>query len=698
LKIKVTKIIVKTYFTLVLLYIGFSAYGQSVNWTNTKDWISIGQDLIYYNDSTNNKAIKDVIALKEIGSFKPISNKIFRYPSSKGDHWFYFDLENPHGHKLLLEINQAILSDIQLYSKAKNGSWEASKGGYNIPWHEKSSKEHAHSFSLDPNTSQYFLKVRPSFHPMEFKIWEEEKYEIFSVINKILQSIIIGLMLFVILYNIFMYFTVKRREYLVYVLLVLGYLLFSLTTSGYLSYFIPNANLTIVFKWLPIILQPLGLYYTFIFLNVDKYPDLHKWTKYVLYYLFSYWIWSNFLSDFIVENLNQANAMVGMSVMIYIGWYIGKKGDRLGYYFGLAYLMMFIFGALETSYLQFGWPSYNFGISHISIAFLLEVIILSYLLTKRLEWENKAAVQEREEAQLKLINSTIEQERLVRDQNMILEKEVNLRTQQLQKSIDDLKITQNQLIQSEKMASLGELTAGIAHEIRNPLNFINNFSEVSKELIDEMKDEIDRGNFNDVKGIADMMSQNLEKITHHGKRADSIVNGMLQHSRKNNGDREVTDINALCDEYLRLAFHGFKAKDRSFTAAFETELDPNLPKIKVVTQDIGRVILNIINNAFYAVNEKAHAHPENYNPKVVVKTQVINSAFVQITIADNGNGIPDKIKDKIFQPFFTTKPTGQGTGLGLSLSYDIIHVGHNGEMKVESDYGKGTEFVIKLPI
>jgi signal transduction histidine kinase/ligand-binding sensor domain-containing protein len=301
----------------------------------------------------------------------------------------------------------------------------------------------------------------------------------------------------------------------------------------------------------------------------------------------------------------------------------------------------------------------------------------------------------------------------LKKENRILEEKVMHRTSQLKKSIDDLKSTQSQLIQSEKMASLGELTAGIAHEIQNPLNFVNNFSELSVELADELKEELSKINMElrqkkELESIANDIIQNQQKIHHHGKRADAIVKGMLAHSRNNSSQKEPTDINALADEYLRLSYHGLRAKDKSFNADFKTDFDPSLPKVNVVPQDLGRVLLNLINNAFYAVSEKAKQPYEGYRPTVVVKTINLGDK-VEIKVIDNGNGIPEHVKDKIFQPFFTTKPTGQGTGLGLSLSYDIVKA-HGGELKVETKHNsdgsngkeiegrvEGTEFSIILP-
>ena len=289
-----------------------------------------------------------------------------------------------------------------------------------------------------------------------------------------------------------------------------------------------------------------------------------------------------------------------------------------------------------------------------------------------------------------------EKQQILSAQKETLENQVKERTSELNQSLENLRSTQSQLIQSEKMASLGELTAGIAHEIQNPLNFVNNFSDVNTELIDELQQEIDKGNLNEIKVIAKDIRENEQKINHHGKRADAIVKGMLQHSRTSSGQKEQTDINVLCDEYLRLAYHGLRAKDKSFNATMKTDFDQGIGSINIIQQDIGRVILNLITNAFYIVTEKKKLGIEGYEPTVSVSTKK-NNDNVEIKVADNGSGIPRKILDKIFQPFFTTKPAGQGTGLGLSLSYDIVKA-HGGELNVETKEGEGAAFVITLPI
>ncbi len=268
--------------------------------------------------------------------------------------------------------------------------------------------------------------------------------------------------------------------------------------------------------------------------------------------------------------------------------------------------------------------------------------------------------------------------------------------QKIEAAYKQLKSTQNQLIQSEKMASLGELTAGIAHEIQNPLNFVNNFSELNSELASELETAASKGDLEEVKTLAKGIKENEEKIVHHGKRADGIVKSMLQHSRTSSSQKELTDINALCDEYVRLAYHGLRAKDKSFNVKFETEFDPTLPKVNVVPQEIGRVVLNLINNAFYTVNERQKTADIKYEPRVSVTTRQRNGK-VEVRVTDNGIGIPESIKGKIFQPFFTTKPSGQGTGLGLSLSFDMVDA-HGGELAVETKEGKGSVFTILLAI
>ncbi|MDR3694890.1 ATP-binding protein [Mucilaginibacter sp.] len=336
----------------------------------------------------------------------------------------------------------------------------------------------------------------------------------------------------------------------------------------------------------------------------------------------------------------------------------------------------------------------------VAFAFLPPSIILSILLAREFAQNLVSLRQKLDEVETlsaRSLQQEMEKQQILSLQNEVLEQQVALRTKELNRSLHELKSAQAQLIQSEKMASLGELTAGIAHEIQNPLNFVNNFSEVNTELIDEMQIEIEKGDLEEIKAIALDIQENEKKINMHGKRADGIVRGMLEHSRSSSGQKEPTDLNVMGDEYLRLSYHGLRAKDKSFNAEMITHFDPSIPKVNVSQQDMGRVLLNLFNNAFYAVNQKSKTAGTGYKPEVSVNTYAENGQII-IKVKDNGIGIPEQVKDKIMQPFFTTKPTGEGTGLGLSLSYDIIVKGHGGSISVNSVEGEGTEFIITIPI
>jgi signal transduction histidine kinase len=340
---------------------------------------------------------------------------------------------------------------------------------------------------------------------------------------------------------------------------------------------------------------------------------------------------------------------------------------------------------------------YNFSINTSQLFTTISSLSFPLSLLVYVSMRFKEIINEVQENAAQVVQLSEEKKQEALNRQKVLQEEVNRQTNEIRNSLETLKATQTQLIQKEKMASLGELTAGIAHEIQNPLNFVNNFSEVSIELLDELKEEAQAGHTDDVIAIATDLSQNLEKINHHGKRADSIVKGMLEHSRVGSGEKHLVDLNALADEFLKLSYHGLRAKDKNFNAELITNFDENLPKVTIAQQDIGRVLLNLFNNAFYAVNQKQKTAGPDYKPEVTVSTSTEKNNLV-IKVKDNGNGIPDAIKEKIMQPFFTTKPTGEGTGLGLSLSYDIVVKGHGGSITVETREGIFTEFKVQLPL
>ena len=548
-----------------------------------------------------------------------------------------------------------------------------------------------------------------------------------------LQNIFLTGMLFIaIFFNLAFYFIVKEKEYLYFSLFLLALCItrFLNPVAIYLFFNNPPLGENVGYfnlGW-SFILFFLIQFIRHFFKVSESYPRLSKFllflgVLYVIYNSVCEFIDPDYLLS-VSQHLTLAmveGLLVGITcfvIMIIFLLHLRKKGRFFKLIIAGGFPLMLCWGTLRSTGAimtyankEYGTPipallDYYWIIEIVAIAcFLLFVSLVLFLRFNALRKENAQQSLDKERLAKE---KEMERSQLIEQQKIELEIKVEERTAELKHSLEELRSTQKQLIQSEKMASLGELTAGIAHEIQNPLNFVNNFSEVNKELLVEMKDEMDNGNLEDAKAIANDVIDNEEKINHHGKRADAIVKGMLQHSRSSTGVKEPTNINALADEYLRLAYHGLRAKDKSFNATMKTEFDETIGNINIIPQDIGRVILNLITNAFYAVNEKKPPTPKgekntvqiDYEPTVTVSTKSVKSPSgdlgVILTVKDNGNGIPQKVLDKIFQPFFTTKPTGEGTGLGLSLSYDIVKA-HGGDIQVETKEGEGSEFVIQIP-
>ena len=419
----------------------------------------------------------------------------------------------------------------------------------------------------------------------------------------------------------------------------------------------------------------------------EKRPDLHKILGFVRIAIFVLG-GGMFLVHDNQEYLVRIGWLIILNFIVYI--LILYRDHRLANSMLMA-IVPFVVVDTAIEFLAFAAPA--FTSENKSIFDLLRGASYIWIFAIGISISNQQkALRKEEEKRRKIEEENNSLEQLVKERT----KEIEAQKNSLQEALNNLKITQNQLIQSEKLASLGELTAGIAHEIQNPLNFVNNFSEINSELLTELAEELEQGRSEEVALILKDIKENEEKIAYHGKRADAIVKSMLQHSRRTEGSFEATDLNALADEYLRLSYHGLRAKDKSFNANFEVKADPDLPKLEVKPQEIGRVILNLINNAFYAVNQRKSMEGEGYKPEVTVTTRN-KPKWVEIEVKDNGIGIPDEVKSKIFQPFFTSKPAGQGTGLGLSLSYDIITAGHGGKLSMQSEEGQGTSFIIQLP-
>ena len=500
-----------------------------------------------------------------------------------------------------------------------------------------------------------------------------------------------GFMLFAMIFNLFFYYVNREKVYLVFAFLLLfaSFLLAeNVFSSLVFSEFRHGYPFFMAFTITGFIIMLIHTTRFFFRINVH----FKGWDSFLVYYSVfvgaaGLAIYVGFINQWFIF-LIVVCAVVSMCALVFIIAAIImiisllKKKDKEARLFVMA-AMPFIISPILKLILQSEFI--------ITLCGMWTILVLSWGMFarfKKLQEENARVALEKEE----------ERNRLIAAQKDELEKLVVERTAALQSSITELKQTQSQLIQSEKMASLGELTAGIAHEIQNPLNFVNNFSDVSIELLDEMSEELDKGDTDEAKAIATDIKQNLEKIAHHGRRADGIVKGMLQHSRASSGHKEPVNINTLADEYFRLAYHGLRAKDKSFNAELVTSFGEGLPQVNMIPQDIGRVLLNLFTNAFYATQQKQSKLADgNFKPSVTLATAQKGNA-IEIIVKDNGTGIPDAIKDKILQPFFTTKPTGEGTGLGLSLSYDIVVKGHNGTIDIDSVEGEGSTFIITLPL
>ena len=656
--------------------------------------------------------------------------------SSVKDYWFRIRLKNLTGKDQGLVFAAGVMRyDFHVFRS--NGKREHLKSGWGVPFSERDSIKSKNAALIRiANNEEVTLYVNVHLwgydlynRPLNFgfSFYEDYVAKEFHSKSKFdgdsRTAFVAGIMFFSFILNIFFFRIVREKVYLYYALLMLfeAYWLWGVTTP-------------VIFRNSPL----LGVFGDIIFGNLlaflsvwlfvrhflktfKHYPRWDKVLK-VLMIMWTVGFVATAISDFIIPfhwfripYLITGAIFSVFCLSLLISFFLPKK----------EHIPFMNLSIIAASPLLFNW-AVNIGLTNIFrhlnlrngtpiprfvkflndygnifemvcvgwFAVLFTWILLQKYAHLRKQFTQQALAREKERTELMEL------------QKEELEKQVQLRTAELKQSIEDLKISQQQLIQSEKMASLGELTAGIAHEIQNPLNFVNNFSEVNNELIDEMKEELKEGKVNESIAIAENIRQNNEKISHHGKRADSIVKGMLQHSRNSSGQKELTDINALADECMRLSYHGLRAKDKTFNAKTEMDLDSSIPKVNIASQDIGRVMLNLFTNAFYSVMKKENelgdarlndSVGQGYVPLVSVKTrQTANE--VSISIQDNGNGVPQKVIDKIFQPFFTTKPVGEGTGLGLSMSYEIVTKGHGGNLTVNTSEGEYAVFTIVLPL
>ncbi|MFD2200558.1 7TM diverse intracellular signaling domain-containing protein [Shivajiella indica] len=696
----------KTLCILIIFLFQFSnANAQSIiPLNNSSNWRAIGKQTTYFRDSKN-LDIQSVLNPEIQAQFQPYQQDNPNFGSTEDVVWLRFTIENELDEDFYLQIGSAFIDSITLYAISDGQIRELQVSGDNYVFSQRPVKVTTFLFplNLEQGTQQTYLLKLKTLQPFFFTLRVGTLLAFMEDTHKLdfIQGIYLGCMLLILFYNLFLYFSTREKLYLYYVGYVASITWFMSTVYQYVFEFLwpgnPIINQFAVASAAATILT--ATLFTREFLHTkQQVPRLHTFS-----WMFIGMGTLSFIMVFTPLKipalmLAQAGIMLAAIYFLITGIVVYRKKYKPAKFYLVAWIFLiagFIAAILETVNVL----PVMYYINAMQIGSAFEVTLLSLALADRIN----VYKQEREEAQAKALKAAKENADLVLQQNILLEQSVEQRTKELSKSLHELKAAQAQLVHSEKMASLGELTAGIAHEIQNPLNFVNNFSEVSNELIDEMTEELKHGKIEEAKEIALDIKTNLQKINHHGNRADAIVKSMLAHSRASAGEKVPTNINALADEYLRLSYHGMRAKDKSFNADFKTNFDANLPKVNVIPQDIGRVLLNIINNAFQACAEQSSkgSDPDAYRglgdfkPIVTVTTKSLGDK-IEISISDNGPGIPDAIKDKIFQPFFTTKPTGQGTGLGLSLSYDIIKA-QGGELELNSRAGQ-TTFKIVLKI
>ncbi len=700
--------------------------------TDTMDWVTISNDNTQVlTDNGGKLNFEEVSSAPLLNGFH--KNNDTKLNTSAYAFWYRYRIRNMMNKEAAICVGTGA-EVFDLYIVRNDSAVQHLRSGWGIPWSKRDGfkTEEIVGFTIKPE-QEVLIYQRERYNnnnllPKGVLIeYCSEKTAIKTLlvdnkrqrIRELLSMLFAGILLLTAIFNLFFYTTTKDKTYLYFGLFAFVYSLFPYST----------VLLDILFREVPGLMNNVQNFAWFLFyafqinffrryLETPRYNRL--WDKIMVVSLYVYLLtvilfvlFEKSTSHFWRMMLGESQAVMiqgsGLIVFIVSLLYLRQK-NAVPSRIIPALPVLFFWGPLwgylyvESVFHRFaGYPVTTFRRLIVRWNTLIELVLLGWfilffswsLLRRYRQMQNKLSQHELEKEK--------ERNELIARQKIELEEQVEARTAELKQSIEDLKNTQKQLIQSEKMASLGELTAGIAHEIQNPLNFVNNFSDVNTELIDEMEQELEKGNLSEVKTLAKDIKENEQKINHHGKRADSIVKGMLQHSRNNSGQKEPTDINTLVDECMRLSYHGLRAKDKSFNAKTVFEPGAAIPKLTIAPQDIGRVVLNIFTNAFYSVMQKKKQHASTssagdaYQPLVTATTSH-EPAIVTIVITDNGNGIPQKVIDKIFQPFFTTKPVGEGTGLGLSMSYEIITKGHGGELKVETKEGEYARFTIILPV
>jgi two-component system, NtrC family, sensor kinase len=684
---------IKYFIAFVICSITMQAFAQPpVVLTDSTSIISIGNQIDIFEDRGGKLQLQQILSPQYQMQFKRSTQVVPNFGTKQTSVWCRIRIKNVSHKEWVFNVDFPNLHSVILFQPSGD-NYEKEETGRSFPFNKRNIKNRSFLFALQVKPGEekeIYLRVENHICIFPLYIGDMTAISKKQHPEDTFYGIFYGISFIIAFYALALFITTREIYYFYFFCQVLFFFLYGMIYCGDAAQWFPAFALPITDYGTVII--SIGIIFVWLFFNSvlntkKKIPAASRifLTSALLTAIAVLLYFAGFRS--LTTTINMVVSSAVFLTAIILCFYL-KKEKIIGLIFigfAIGYAILIFWILMLQDFIPYSRVVNNL--------FMVQYMWWMIIFSLALELNINNYIKEKYKAQKESLMNLEEKEKLILRQNEMLEQKVEERTRAL-------KETQSQLVQREKMASLGELTAGIAHEIQNPLNFVNNFSEVNTDLIDEMKNELLAGNKQEAITIANDIKENEQKINHHGKRADAIVKGMLHHSRSSSGQKELTDINALADEYLRLSYHGLRAKDKSFSATMETHFDPDLEKINIIQQDVGRVLLNLITNAFYSVAEKKKLKGEEYEPTISVSTKKISPPLrdymVEIRVRDNGLGIPQKVLDKIYQPFFTTKPTGQGTGLGLSLSYDIIKA-HDGEIKVETKEGEFAEFIIHLP-
>ncbi|MGB3800612.1 MAG: ATP-binding protein [Lewinella sp.] len=630
---------------------------------------------------------------------------------SKSRWWIEVKLDRPAEDSMFLVIAQPMLPDVQFYYRQGTNDWTSFRSGYRQRMEDKVLGSRNQVFELPRGSTEVYLSLPAVTFPLPLSVTTLSDYVYTSTWGTFLYGICLGLLIFVIINNLFLAISLRQWTYLHYVILVFGYATFIAITEGYFLYIFPGMNLLDAYLWNPILTMLIGISYGIIFLEVARYGRrAYRILVGVFVYVGVYIVVCNFLPRVWVFPVSQLNSLLIITSLTAAGIFTGYRGNRLGYPFAAAYLIFLFAAGLEIIYINTGSPEYFFGISYISTGMLIEAVILAFLLSKRFEWERLGSEAERLQVQQQLLVTTKENERIVRDQNALLEEQIRQRTLQLnqknetlEKSLHELRLTQAKLIENEKLASLGQLTAGVAHEINNPVNFISNgvlsLQENSLEIAGALRSFLAlQPGGDESTNLHRLQEQNrrlrleetledndslFRSISNGVDRTVGIIKSLRNFSRLDEGEFKEVDLNEGLESTLRILSSRIREKA-------EVEKDyGELPPVYCQAGKINQVFLNLINNALQSIDGRGVIR--------LTTRHLAERQQVTVSVADSGTGIPEEIRNRIFEPFFTTKPVGKGTGLGLSITYGIVRE-HNGSIDMKSEIGIGTTFLVTLPV